>query len=73
MSIILSAFASGLLFGLGLVVSQMVNPAKVLGFLDIFGDSEFELRLGDGGRGRSVGFGLCDRQASRCSGAGSPA
>lgn len=32
------AFAVGLLFGLGLVISQMVNPAKVLGFLDIFGN-----------------------------------
>ncbi len=34
---ILSAFAAGLLFGLGLIVSQMVNPAKVIAFLDIFG------------------------------------
>ena len=31
----LAALLSGLLFGAGLVVSQMVNPAKVLGFLDI--------------------------------------
>jgi uncharacterized membrane protein YedE/YeeE len=38
MSLIVSAFASGLLFGLGLIVSQMVNPAKVLGFLDISGN-----------------------------------
>ncbi|RDI59984.1 YeeE/YedE family protein [Microvirga subterranea] len=37
MAIILSAFASGLIFGLGLVISQMINPAKVLAFLDIFG------------------------------------
>ena len=28
---------SGLVFGLGLCVSQMVNPVKVLGFLDIAG------------------------------------
>ena len=35
--LVLSAFAAGLLFGLGLVVSQMVNPAKVLGFLDVAG------------------------------------
>jgi uncharacterized membrane protein YedE/YeeE len=35
---ILAAFASGLLFGFGLLVSQMVNPAKVVGFLDVFGD-----------------------------------
>jgi uncharacterized protein len=38
MPAILSAFASGLLFGFGVIVSQMVNPAKVLGFLDVFGD-----------------------------------
>lgn len=31
------ALASGLVFGLGLVVSGMVNPAKVLGFLDLAG------------------------------------
>lgn len=35
---ILMAFAAGLLFGAGLVLSQMVNPAKVLGFLDLAGD-----------------------------------
>ena len=37
MPLILASFVSGLLFGLGLVVSQMVNPAKVLAFLDLFG------------------------------------
>lgn len=35
---ILVAFASGLLFGLGLTASQMINPAKVTGFLDLFGN-----------------------------------
>ena len=33
----LSAFLAGLLFGLGLLLSGMGNPAKVLGFLDIAG------------------------------------
>ncbi|MBR1208160.1 MULTISPECIES: DUF6691 family protein [unclassified Bradyrhizobium] len=33
----LSAFGTGLIFGLGLIVSQMVNPAKVLAFLDVTG------------------------------------
>lgn len=33
----LAAFASGLVFGLGLVVSGMTLPSKVLGFLDVFG------------------------------------
>ena len=34
---ILTALASGLVFGFGLALSQMINPAKVLGFLDIAG------------------------------------
>lgn len=34
---IVSSFLIGLLFGLGLVVSQMVNPAKITGFLDVAG------------------------------------
>jgi uncharacterized protein len=33
----LAAFVCGLVFGLGLMVSGMTQPAKVLGFLDIFG------------------------------------
>jgi uncharacterized membrane protein YedE/YeeE len=33
----LSALLVGLLFGFGLILSGMVNPAKVLGFLDIAG------------------------------------
>ena len=33
----LSALLSGLVFGLGLIVSGMANPAKVLGFLDLAG------------------------------------
>src|ERR671913_1238280 len=49
MALNVSAFASGLLFGLGLIVSQMVNPAKVLGFLDIFGEWDPSLALVMGG------------------------
>ena len=37
MARILSALALGAIFGVGLTVSQMVNPAKVLGFLDVTG------------------------------------
>ena len=33
----LAALAAGLLFGLGLIVSGMTNPAKVIGFLDVTG------------------------------------
>ena len=31
------AFAAGLVFGLGLIVSGMTDPSKVLGFLDLAG------------------------------------
>jgi uncharacterized membrane protein YedE/YeeE len=31
------AFAIGLLFGFGLIISRMADPAKVLGFLDLAG------------------------------------
>ncbi|HEY7773265.1 MAG TPA: DUF6691 family protein [Marinagarivorans sp.] len=34
----LMAVVAGLLFGVGLAASGMTDPAKVLGFLDIFGD-----------------------------------
>ena len=34
---IIFALIAGLLFGLGLVVGGMTDPAKVLGFLDFFG------------------------------------
>ena len=33
----LVALVAGLIFGLGLVVSDMINPGRVLGFLDLFG------------------------------------
>jgi uncharacterized membrane protein YedE/YeeE len=34
---VVTALLSGLVFGLGLIVSGMANPAKVLGFLDLAG------------------------------------
>lgn len=39
------AFASGLVFGIGLIVAGMFNPAKVLGFLDLFGRWDPSLAL----------------------------
>jgi uncharacterized membrane protein YedE/YeeE len=35
--IIFTSFLSGLIFGIGLIISGMSNPAKVLGFLDLAG------------------------------------
>ena len=42
---VLTALLSGLVFGLGLIVSGMANPAKVLGFLDLGGAWDPSLAL----------------------------
>ncbi len=42
---LIAPFASGLLFGLGLAVSGMINPAKVLNFLDVAGQWDPSLAL----------------------------
>jgi uncharacterized membrane protein YedE/YeeE len=34
---IIAALTSGVVFGIGLALAGMLNPAKVVGFLDIFG------------------------------------
>lgn len=39
------AFVCGLVFGIGLIVSQMSNPEKVIGFLDISGQWDPSLSL----------------------------
>jgi uncharacterized membrane protein YedE/YeeE len=41
----IAAFVAGLLFGLGLAISQMINPQKVLGFLDVAGQWDGSLAL----------------------------
>jgi uncharacterized membrane protein YedE/YeeE len=46
---ILSALGAGFLFGIGLWVSGMANPRKVLGFLDIAGDWDASLMFVMGG------------------------
>ena len=38
-------FLAGLIFGLGLIVSGMTNPANIIGFLDIAGDWNPSLAL----------------------------
>ncbi len=43
------AVVSGLLFGLGLGISQMVNPGKVLAFLDVSGSWDPSLAFVMGG------------------------
>jgi uncharacterized protein len=46
---VISAFGAGLLFGIGLWLSGMANPRKVLDFLDIAGDWDPSLLLVMGG------------------------
>lgn len=41
----LTAFLAGLIFGLGLLLAGMANPAKVLGFLDLAGAWDPSLAL----------------------------
>ena len=45
----LAALVCGILFGMGLTVAQMVNPDKVLAFLDIAGQWDPSLALVMGG------------------------
>lgn len=45
----LVALIAGLVFGIGLIISQMVDPEKVLGFLDFGGDWDPSLAFVMGG------------------------
>jgi hypothetical protein len=55
MKTILAALVVGVLFGLGLAISGMTNPAKVIGFLDVAGDWDATLAFVMGG-GLAVNF-----------------
>ncbi|MDC9719511.1 MAG: YeeE/YedE family protein [Gammaproteobacteria bacterium] len=46
---IIIALISGLIFGAGLVISEMVNPVKVQRFLDLFGNWDSSLAFVMGG------------------------
>ena len=62
---IIGLFA-GLLFGIGLLISGMTDPAKVQGFLDVFGawDISLALVMGGGLMVALVGVQLAKRQQS---------
>lgn len=51
----ISAFLVGLIFGLGLLLSGMTDPAKVIGFLDLFGTWDPSLAFVMGG---AIGVGV---------------
>ncbi|HEY9040174.1 MAG TPA: DUF6691 family protein [Roseovarius sp.] len=57
-------FLSGLVFGIGLVISGMANPAKVLNFLDVFGawDPSLAFVMGGASLTAFVGYRLAWRQ-----------
>ena len=55
MKSLMTALLSGLVFGLGLIASGMSNPAKVTGFLDLFGAWDPSLALVMGG---AIGVGF---------------
>lgn len=61
---VLSAFLAGLVFGIGLIVSGMVNPAKVLGFLDLAGrwDPSLALVMGGAIAVGAIGFFVAGRR-----------
>lgn len=61
-----TAFLSGLIFGLGLLLAGMVNPAKVLAFLDLAGSWDPSLALVMGGAipVSAIGFYLTRHRAA---------
>jgi len=66
MPAILAALFCGIIFGLGLIVSQIVNPAKVLNFLDFFGtwDPSLAFVMATAIPVAAIGFALARRRAA---------
>jgi uncharacterized membrane protein YedE/YeeE len=67
----LSSFVAGLVFGIGLVVSSLVNPAKVLGFLDLAGawDPSLAVVMAGAVAVGAVAFAIAGKRASTLLGA----
>ena len=61
---LLSAAISGMIFGVGLGLAGMLNPAKVAGFLDVFGlwDPSLMLVMAGGILVNGAGYFLCVRR-----------
>jgi len=60
----LISFITGLVFGLGLIISGMADPSKVIGFLDLAGNWDPSLAFVMGGAilVASIGFRLTDNR-----------
>lgn len=61
----LAALLCGIVFGLGLAISEMINPARVIGFLDVTGQWDLTLALvmGSALAFTVIGFPLITRKA----------
>lgn len=68
---VIAAFVIGLIFGIGLIVSGMSNPAKVLGFLDLSGawDPSLAFVMAGAIAVGAVAFALAGRRANTVLGA----
>jgi len=64
MTIALASLACGLIFGWGLLISGMANPAKVLAFLDLAGrwDASLAVTMASALLVTSAGFALTKRR-----------
>ena len=64
------AFAAGLIFGLGLIVSGLADPARVLGFLDLAGlwNPTLAFVMGGAVLAASTGFAVLRRRRLSLSG-----
>ena len=63
---IIATLVIGLLFGLGLTISQFISPAKVIGFLDLFGawDASLLLVMAAAVPVAAAGYALARRRAA---------
>jgi uncharacterized protein len=66
MALKIASFAGGLIFGIGLLLSGMTEPSKVLGFLDIFGawDATLAFVMAGAVAVSCIGFALARRASA---------
>lgn len=65
MKTVIAALLCGMIFGFGLCVSEMVNPARVAGFLDVLGawDATLVFVMASAVAVTSIGFPLVTRRS----------
>jgi hypothetical protein len=62
----IASFVAGLVFGIGLLISGMTEPSKVIGFLDIFGawDATLAFVMAGAVAVAAIGFALARRRSA---------